>query len=339
MKPVNLQTVYKEESPSDCSTESILLERVARQESDVPLTALPSFPKNIMVELSNACNHRCTFCYNRNMKRKIGMIDHELMQRIIREAYDAGARELGLSTTGEPLVNSHLFDYIKLAKETGFTYVYFSTNGGKLTPERVERLFEAKLDSIKFSINAGTAVTYAKIHGRKEFEHVISMVKLIAERRKQLQSSMKILVTCVVTKENRGEQDKLRALLGDVVDDIAFFNDTGAVGPTNSMNTPLPCSMLFNRAHVTWEGYLTTCCVDYENNLTVADLNQVSLKDGWESTVYQEFRKRHMQKDVKGTLCEVCITRKLKSYLPLTTIGHAEDSEVVYPAASEAELS
>ncbi|MBU0690573.1 SPASM domain-containing protein, partial [bacterium] len=83
----------------------------------------------------------------------------------------------------------------------------------------------------------------------------------------------------------------------------------------------------------------TTCCVDYENNLTVADLNQVSLKDGWESTVYQEFRKRHMQKDVKGTLCEVCITRKLKSYLPLTTIGHAEDSEVVYPAASEAELS
>lgn len=339
MKPVNLQTVYKEESQSDCSTTSILLERVARQESDVPLLAIPPFPKNIMVELSNACNHRCTFCYNRNMKRKIGMINHGLMQRIIIEAYAAGARELGLSTTGEPLVNAHLFDYIKLAKETGFTYVYFSTNGGKLTPEKVEQLFEAQLDSIKFSINAGTAETYAKIHGRKEFDHVISMVKLIARRREELKSPMKLLVTNVVTAENQHEQEQLRSLLGDVVDDIAFFNDTGAVGPTNSMNTPLPCSMLFNRAHVTWEGYLTTCCVDYENNLTVADLNQVSLKEGWESTVYQEFRKRHMQKDVRGTLCEVCITRKLKAYLPLTTIGHAEDSEAVYPTITESALS
>ena len=338
MKPVNLQTVYKEEKPADCSTSSILLERVARQESEVPLMTIPPFPKNIMVELSNACNHRCTFCYNRKMKRRIGMIDHELMQRIIREAYEAGARELGLSTTGEPLVNAHLFDYIKLAKETGFTYVYFSTNGGKLTEERVEKLFDAKLDSIKFSINAGSAETYAKIHGRKEFDHVIGMVKLLAKRRKELQSSMKILVTCVVTEENKNEQELLKSLLGDAVDDIAFFNDTGAVGPTNSMNTPLPCSMLFNRVHVTYEGYLTTCCVDYENNLTVADLNQVSLEEGWASTVYQEFRKRHINKDVKGTLCEVCITRKLKPYLPLTTIGHADDSEAVYPMPSEVQL-
>jgi len=324
--------VYEIEETQDRDP-GYLKRRVAEQEGNVPLTTVPPFPRNVMIELSNACNHRCTFCYNREMTRRVGMIDDDLVRRILGEAHAAGARELGLSTTGEPLVNARLFDYIRLAKEMGFTYVYFSTNGGRLTPERVERLFEAKLDSIKFSINAGTPATYAAIHGRKDFDHVIEMVRLIARRRRELNRSMRILITCVVTKENRNEQETLKELLGEVVDDIAFFKDTGAVGPTNSMNTPLPCSMLFNRAHVTWEGYLTTCCVDYENHLVVADLNRMSIVEAWRSTVFRRFRERHMNRDVDGTLCEVCVRRRLGPYRPLTAIGKPEGTDVVYPEA------
>ena len=28
-----------------------------------------------------------------------------------------------------------------------------------------------------------------------------------------------------------------------------------------------PCEMLWNRLHLTADGYLTACCVDYENDL------------------------------------------------------------------------
>ena len=39
--------------------------------------------------------------------------------------------------------------------------------------------------------------------------------------------------------------------------------------------------MPFNRIHVTWEGYLTLCCVDYQNYLIVEDLNKISLWDAY----------------------------------------------------------
>ena len=32
-------------------------------------------PKNALVELTNACNHACIFCYNPEMKRSINSID------------------------------------------------------------------------------------------------------------------------------------------------------------------------------------------------------------------------------------------------------------------------
>ena len=64
--------------------------------------------------------------------------------------------------------------------------------------------------------------------------------------------------------------------LSGVVDDLEFFDETKAVGPTNGTLAPLPCAMVFDRVHVTCEGYLTACCVDYENNLITLTRNEVS---------------------------------------------------------------
>lgn len=39
----------------------------------------PPFPKNILVELINICNHKCIFCGYRKMRRKLGSCDKELI--------------------------------------------------------------------------------------------------------------------------------------------------------------------------------------------------------------------------------------------------------------------
>ena len=314
---------------------SYLARRLARQAAQVDLTPSPAFPRSLMFELSNACNHACRFCYSRHMQRRRGTADDGLVRRIMAEAHALGAREVGFATTGEAVINRRLFDYVALATALGYDYSYFSTNGALLDDDAVERIFSSGLSSIKFSINAGTAATYAAVHGHDHFDQVIARVEEIDRLRRRRGSRLKLLVTSIQTAGNTSEQSReqelLRARLGGVVDDLAFYPETAAVGPTNGMNTPLPCTMIFNRLHVSCEGYLSACCVDYENNLVTADLNTTPLAEAWRSPAFQELRRRHLSGDLGGTLCQVCVSRKMQPYRPLTTIGRGK---VEVPAAA-----
>jgi radical SAM protein with 4Fe4S-binding SPASM domain len=66
------------------------------------------------------------------------------------------------------------------------------------------------------------------------------------------------------------------------------------------------CHLPFNRIHVTQEGYLTLCCVDFQNYLALADLNKMSLAEAWTSERFREMRRRHLADQLTGTLCGRC---------------------------------
>ena len=67
------------------------------------------------------------------------------------------------------------------------------------------------------------------------------------------------------------------------------------------------CYLPFNAVTITHEGYFSACCVDFENNLIVADLNHGSLKAAWESEKLQHLRKMHMEKAYGNTICNNCM--------------------------------
>ena len=69
----------------------------------------------------------------------------------------------------------------------------------------------------------------------------------------------------------------------------------------------LPCNYPFNSIVVTVEGYLTCCCMDFENFLAVADLNVVPLKEAWNNKYIKLLRKKHLMNDVESTICDNCI--------------------------------
>ncbi|MGB9593776.1 MAG: SPASM domain-containing protein [Anaerolineae bacterium] len=87
------------------------------------------------------------------------------------------------------------------------------------------------------------------------------------------------------------------------------INEYLAVNDSVPTRTP-PCPMLFNRVHITYEGYLNACCVDYQNYLAVADLNTLSLRDAWHSESFVELRRKHLAGAVEGTLCYNCLFNK-----------------------------
>lgn len=276
-------------------------------------------PKNMMVELSNACNHACLFCTSPNMTRPVSRIEPGLLERVMSEARDSGVEEIGFYTTGEPFIHKSLEKFVRQANGMGFRYIYISTNGALATPERAKRVIDAGLNSVKFSINAGSRETYRLVHGRDDWDRVMSNLRYISEYRRELSRPLKLFITFIVTRHTAHEIDSFRELVVPLVDEIMFHQVHNQSGQMNEAQEALSgaqnsigfksdnvCMMPFNRLHLTCEGFLTLCCVDYQNYLTVADLKTSSLNDAWQNDTFKEMRRRHLAGQLRGTLCGNC---------------------------------
>ncbi len=304
-----------------------------------PSNLNPPFPKNCLVELSNSCNHACIFCTNPRMVRKKGFLDIALFRRFVDQAVKLGLEELGLYTTGEPFLSKNLAEFVSEAKRAGVKYVYITTNGALATPKRAKEVIDAGVSCLKFSINAASAKSYELVHGKDDFKAVIDNVRFISEYRKTSAPHLVLFASCVVTKFVEGEMEALKKMLLPLIDELTFHgvgNQGGQEIPElmqlrSSMSDAVPapgqappCYMLWNRIHLTWEGYLTLCCVDYEDLLTYADLNdpKTNLIDAWNNQVIREMRKRHQTQQLGKTLCQNCLYNTKEKIYPISTIGH-----------------
>ena len=251
---------------------------------------LDSMPSDILVEITNRCNYQCNFCTHSQMNHDFGEIDPIFLERILYEAYDMGVRRVGLYTIGEMFLCKDIITHIKNAKEIGYEYVYADTNGSLADKENLEAVISAGLDSIKFSINAGKKETYKKIHGQDKFETVLENLHTCYYLKHKLNKELKIMVSFVVTNENEDEIEMLHDKIKPYIDKYMVHpihirhncaNDIRKIlePKIGKHIQKIPCFMVFNRLHITFDGYLTACCQDFNYDLLLADLKNVSLKD------------------------------------------------------------
>lgn len=277
----------------------------------------PKFPRIVKIDVCNTCNYNCIFCPQAKQIKKIGKIDDELCYRIIRTSYEAGARELCLSMTGEPLLNTELENYISYAKKIGYEYIFINTNGYLCDEKRAQKLLESGLDSIKFSVNADKK-SYALVHGVDGFDTVVANIKRFYELREENHSKCKIYISYVAVIPTLQESERLCDRMKDFCDEIIIVNANNRAGSISELDKGLfagsdeyafkyPCSQLFNNVYVTAEGYMVICCQDFENLTVVADLNNESIEEAWNGDAFTSFRKKYLQKDLEGTLCYNCI--------------------------------
>lgn len=289
------------------------------------------FPRNMLLELTNLCNDSCLFCANSKCTKEKGKIDNYLAKKILKEAYHLGTREVGFYGTGEPLLDNNLEEYIVYAKELGYKYVYITTNGALLSQERAHSIIGSGIDSIKFSINASNAKDYLMIHGKNDFDKVIDNLIYLDSLRKANKYPIKLYISYVLTRHTYKYKEEFKNNYQQYVDDIVFYDCLNTGGYMSNEITPYLsignstkvyfendiCPMIFKNLYITYEGYLTMCCVDFQNYLVVADLNKESLKDAWNNQYAQELRRRHLNHNLDGTLCFNCINDCIESIKPL----------------------
>lgn len=306
---------------------------------DISYSTTPSIPKELYLELNNTCNHKCFFCSNEKMTRKKDFLDEKLAERLMEEAYELGVKDITFFATGEPFLVSRLDTYIKYAKDIGYEYIFLTTNGALANPKVAKKVIDAGLNSVKFSINAGTRESYKKVHGKDEFDKVIDNVKWFYDYKIANNIDLKIYCSMVPTIHNKEEYDALMSKVGSFLSDaihkrecsnqggnmlenneITIINPDNILGTlrSNQVSDRKICPDPFNRLVISSEGYMTACVVDYQNALIIADLNHSTIKEAWHNEKYRELREKHLKNNLEGTICYNCLYNKNETFLPLS---------------------
>lgn len=286
----------------------------------------PPFPRNILMEPTNACNHTCVFCGNKYKKRRNSICDIDLFFRIITEAFELGSREIGFYLGGEPFLYKNLSELVMKANSVGYEYIYITTNGALANIDKVKNLVDCGLSSIKYSVNAASRDIYKIIHGKDDFEIVKDNIINLCIERKKWASKLAVYISFVENSINIHEKKILYDIFGNYVDSIYYYTADNQSGynenndliiESGNQNINVPCEMLFNRIHVTSDGYMDACCIDYDNKMAFADLREVSLLDAWNSPIMKDLRRQHLEKKIANNQCFNCIFNRHDDVEPL----------------------
>lgn len=285
----------------------------------------PCRPKCLVIEVASACNHSCVFCnYHSNFAPhtvKDTIINESLLNKLIIEASktEIGYEELGFFITGEPLLFKELEKYIKLAKELGFKYTYLTTNGVLADKERIKKLLESGLDSLRFSVNAGTRESYKEIHGADDFEKVYENIKILYKYKNETNNKISTSISMIVTKKTLNERELLNEKFGKYVDDIIYIPVDYLNTFPNSMKeefelekkstyTYKPCVSVFNTMYINAEGNVKPCCLSMNNDDMTIDsvLSGKTLVEIWNSEKYIMYRDKFKNKEMPDKICNNC---------------------------------
>lgn len=285
---------------------------------------LPKFPYLVDLEPTNNCNLRCIFCGQQAMTRKRGFMSEDTLKKVVDECVEYGTpiRFIGY---GEPFLHPKIIDFVKYIKSKGLL-IHITSNGLAMKKGQIKSLLDHGLDSMLFSFQGATKEQYEVMRCNDKYDelkaNIIEMVKLRADKEKPF-----IHISSTMTNET--EEDIKR-----FVDYWTTIADSVGIGKTSLFRVPThqiksiesivkiehlkkqstirkiyrPCTEVYQKLSVDWEGIVSCCCNDFDNSLEVGKLGQSSLSDIWNNSkelrLVREMLDINMYKSL--TLCSVC---------------------------------
>ena len=266
--------------------------------------------RGIMIELTNHCNLSCTMCGNRLMKRKKGFMSRETFDAFIDGIPDGSLTYICLFGVGEPLLNPNAAYFSKRAREKA-DLVCISTNGIPMrnNDALMENLILSGANHFHFSGDGYNEETYEQVRVNARFRDFIDVLRRFKEARDRLNPDLSIeLLYCLTVEHTIDEIRQAYETYHEYVDEITFkpLNNQSNTKIPYDPNKPIfgysyyfphrlrPCRSLWGAPLVMWDGRVSACARNYENELIVGDVKEDSIEKIWKGSAYRDIRKSHL---------------------------------------------
>ena len=262
---------------------------------------------SLIIEPTNTCNLRCTFCFvTDGMTRDGGFMDFNLFKKIIDDCNDL--EHLCMHNWGEPLLHKDIFRMIEYAKNKGVNYVVMNTNGTLLTDKMINRIVNSKLDIIRFSID-GSAETFKRVRGveLENIEKNIKKLKIIKEKKRP---ELKMGVVFTVEEDTERDAEEYINHWEKIVDHVRL--QPKLITSPRTEVCPEPFGKDYGKLVVLWDGRVIPCCVDYNANLMIGNIQNDTIPNLWKSEKLNILREQHLKGEFPDTCanCNECESNK-----------------------------
>lgn len=163
-------------------------------------------PRFAMIELTHACNLKCTMC-NRNIFKNVNTrnLSHERFERIMNEL--PLVKTVLFLGVGEPLCNPDFPEIIEALSRRGGS-AHLTTNGTLLSKNNIAK-FGRGVFGVSISIDSPLAHMYEGIRVGANFESVLENIRVLKKCRPDLLTS----IVLVMMRENIRDLGKMVELV------------------------------------------------------------------------------------------------------------------------------
>jgi len=169
--------------PAEVSLEKALLfpDKMQALRRNNCLTYDTTYPISVELSLTNKCNHRCIWCSDADMRRRLGgELTEEEIFPVLEELKIGGTRGVVIEGGGEPTLHAGFLAVLRRIKELGLAAGLIS-NGYRLPYAEAVDNFEW----IRISLDAASRNQYRDLKGIDGFDRVISNLMTIAANKRQ----------------------------------------------------------------------------------------------------------------------------------------------------------
>lgn len=275
-------------------------------------------PERLYIETTNACNARCIMCPHPKMKRKIQTMSVETFEKVLVQlkTIDLSNTTVFMHKEGEPLLDTRLVERITcIKKNTNAKEIAINTNASLLNKSIVDELLLSGLDTIYLSIDGTKKETYERIRVGLNFDVVMQNVAYLFEALKESDSGIKVIIQMLVNESNKEEgllfKKKWENENCEVfIKNMHSYLDGGNSSLTSCLSSKqlYSCSDPFNMLVIYSNGNFGCCCWDYENDLFLGNIEDISILDSFNSLKINNIRQMHALFDCKNlNPCNRCM--------------------------------
>ena len=233
------------------------------------------------VELTNYCNIECKMCPRSKLFREKGYMDPKLFAVLLNWLpHDVNLMFSGL---GEPLLNIHLCEYIKMLNKKNI-HVGITTNGNLLSTSRIDELLDANIKMIQVSLNCFQEDKYKMFMQGGDFKKVIANLEYLSHiRPADLIIQISILNQLIDEKSKKqlikfAEKRRISIFFKNIHSrggnlDLEFMN-----GPAIRQEDEV-CGLFPKINFITWKGDILACCQDLDGNTKIGNIKDLSLDE------------------------------------------------------------
>ena len=275
---------------------------------------LDDYPPYLQIEPSSICNYRCVFCFmtDKSLTDKrnghMGQMSLELFKKII-DAAENKVEFISLASRGEPMACK---DISKMLEYTvgKFLNLKINTNASLLNEEKIHAILSGGVKTLVISADAADKESYKSLRVNGNLEKVLKNLELFNNIKEKNYTSSKIITRVSGVKVSDEQKfNDMEKVWGGLVDQVAFVNynpwENSYEKETN--NIKQPCSDLWRRMFIWWDGKVNPCDVDYKSKLSVSIFDR-DLKSLWNCKAYENLRSVHIdEKRSQLKPCNACV--------------------------------